>query len=99
MLYTRRIGEGKIAAGENSTKDPDHDYEQIQIQFDLKTGKKKYIVSSVGPVDYAGHGVEIYTGIPKATFQNTEYKPHRKNSSRGVEKLVRRVLHKSDSSL
>ena len=31
-------------------KDHDHDYEQIQLHFNLKTGKKeKVIISSVGP--------------------------------------------------
>jgi len=55
-------------------KDHDHDYEQIQVQFDLKTGEKKYVVSSVGPVESAGHGIEIYKKVPKATFKNIEYR-------------------------
>jgi len=55
-------------------KDHDHDYEQIQVHFNLKTGKReKIIVSSVGPVEFAGHGVEIYSTILNATFRNTSY--------------------------
>jgi len=55
-------------------KDHDHDYEQIQVHFDLKTGKKeKVIISSVGPVEYAGHGVEVYSHIPKAKVKDIEY--------------------------
>ncbi len=54
-------------------KDHDHDYEQIQIQFNLKTGAKKYIISSVGPVDCAGHGVEVFEDVPAASFENLEY--------------------------
>jgi hypothetical protein len=54
-------------------KDHDHDYEQIQIQFDLKTGKKRFIISSVGPIECAGHGIELYTDAPTANFRNIEY--------------------------
>lgn len=43
-------------------KDHEHDYEQVQIHFDLKTGQKcRVVVSSVGPVRHAGHGVEVYS--------------------------------------
>ena len=55
-------------------KDHDHDYEQIQVHFDMKSGKrKKVVVSSVGPVKYAGHGVEVYSRIPKAEVRDVEY--------------------------
>jgi hypothetical protein len=55
-------------------KDHDHDYEQIQIHFNMMTGEKeKVIISSVGPVDYAGHGIEIYSNISKARVRNVEY--------------------------
>lgn len=55
-------------------KDHDHDYEQIQIHFNLKTGEKeKIVVSSVGPVEYAGHGVEVYSHVPKAASRAVEY--------------------------
>jgi len=55
-------------------KDHDHDYEQIQIHFNMVTGEKeKVIVSSVGPVDYAGHGIEVYSHITKAKVRNVDY--------------------------
>ncbi len=54
-------------------KDHDHDYEQIQVQFDLKTGEQKFVFSSVGPVEFAGHGVEFYRSVAQATFRNIEY--------------------------
>src|SRR4030067_3725008 len=54
-------------------KDHDNDYEQSQHQFDMKTGEKKYVVSSVGPVDSPGHGSEVYKDVPKATARNIEY--------------------------
>jgi hypothetical protein len=55
-------------------KDHDHDYEQIQIHFNLKTGKKeKIVVSSVGPLENAGHGVEVYSHVPKAAVRAVEY--------------------------
>ena len=69
-IYWRR----QDCSWQELNKDHDHDYEQIQIQFDLKTGEKKYVVSSVGPIDSAGHGIEIYKNIPKATFKNIEYR-------------------------
>jgi hypothetical protein len=55
-------------------KDHDHDYEQIQVHFDLRTGsKEKIIVSSVGPIEHAGHGIEVFSGISKAEFRDVEY--------------------------
>lgn len=55
-------------------KDHDHDYEQIQLHFNLKTGKKeKVIISSVGPAAYAGHGVEVYRSIAKASARDVAY--------------------------
>jgi hypothetical protein len=55
-------------------KDHDHDYEQIQIHFNMITGEKeKVIVSSVGPVEYAGHGIEVYSNIAKAEVRGVEY--------------------------
>ena len=45
-------------------KDHDHDYEQIQIHFNLSTGALTHVVvASVGPVRYGGHGVEIYSHV------------------------------------
>jgi len=62
-------------------KDHDHDYEQIQIHFNLKTGKKeKVVVSSVGPVENAGHGVEVYSSTPKATAKTVAYSTSPKKS-------------------
>ncbi len=54
-------------------KDHDHDYEQIQVQLNLKTGETKYIISSVGPVDCAGHGVEVFSNVAEASFKDVEY--------------------------
>ena len=55
-------------------KDHDHDYEQIQVHFSLKTGEKeKVVVSSVGPVENAGHGVEVYSSVPKAKVKTVVY--------------------------
>ena len=54
-------------------KDHDHDYEQIQIQFNLKTTEKKFVFSSVGPVEFAGHGVEVFSNVTEASFRNVEY--------------------------
>lgn len=55
-------------------KDHDHDYEQIQIHFNIKTGEReKVIISSIGPVEYAGHGVEVYSHIFKAKVKDVEY--------------------------
>jgi len=50
-------------------KDHDHDYEQIQIHFSTEAGKmERVVISSVGLVRHAGHGVEVYsqTASPKA---------------------------------
>ena len=55
-------------------KDHDHDYEQIQVHFNLKTGKKeKIVVSSVGPVEHAGHGVEIFSQVSEAKAKTVLY--------------------------
>lgn len=55
-------------------KDHDHDYEQIQVHFNMKTGKKeKVVVSSVGLVEHAGHGIEVYSHIPRVEVRNVEY--------------------------
>jgi hypothetical protein len=55
-------------------KDHDHDYEQIQVHFNLENGEKeKIVVSSVGPVENAGHGIEIYYHLPKAAVRAVEY--------------------------
>ncbi len=55
-------------------KDHDHDYEQIQIHFNMKTGKAdKVVVSSSGPIQYAGHGVEVYSHISKVKALGVEY--------------------------
>jgi hypothetical protein len=55
-------------------KDHDHDYEQIQIHFNLKTGKKeKVVVSSVGPWENGGHGIEIFSHVFKAKVRTVLY--------------------------
>jgi len=55
-------------------KDHDHDYEQIQVHFNLINGEKeKVIVSSVGPVENAGHGVEVYSDVAQAEARTVEY--------------------------
>ncbi len=55
-------------------KDHDHDYEQIQIHFSLKTGKiEKVIVSSVGPPENAGHGVEVFSHVLEAKVRTVLY--------------------------
>lgn len=42
-------------------KDHDHDYEQIQVHFNFNTGKvNKVVISSIGPIECGGHGVEVY---------------------------------------
>lgn len=62
-------------------KDHAHDYEQIQVHFNMKTGEKeKVVVSSVGPVEYAGHGVEVYSHIAKAEVRDIEYTTSPKGS-------------------
>jgi len=61
-------------------KDHDHDYEQVQIHFNLSTGEKdKVVISSVGPVECAGHGVECYSNIIKARVRTIEYTTSPKN--------------------
>ena len=55
-------------------KDHDHDYEQIQVHFRLVTGEKeRVVVSSVGPVENAGHGIEVYSHILETTVKTVEY--------------------------
>ena len=45
-------------------KDHDHDYEQVQVHFNLADGLlDKVVVSSTGPVENAGHGVEVFCGV------------------------------------
>jgi hypothetical protein len=62
-------------------KDHDHDYEQIQVHFDLRSGgMAKVIVSSVGPVSCAGHGVEVYSDILNARAGIIDYT----TSSKGI---------------
>lgn len=55
-------------------KDHDHDYEQIQVHIDGGSGEvERVVVSSVGSVEYSGHGVEIYAEIPEAKAEDMEY--------------------------
>jgi hypothetical protein len=55
-------------------KDHDHDYEQIQVHFDLESGcMARVVVSSVGPVSCAGHGVEVYSDTLKPMAEMVEY--------------------------
>jgi hypothetical protein len=43
-------------------KDHNHDYEQIQIHFDITSGEMtRVVLASEGPPIYGGHGVEIYS--------------------------------------
>jgi hypothetical protein len=45
-------------------KDHEHDYEQVQIHFDLKEGiLTRVVVASAGPSRYGGHGVEVYRHV------------------------------------
>jgi hypothetical protein len=45
-------------------KDHEHDYEQIQVHFDLQNGfLDRVVIASAGPPRYGGHGVEIYRHI------------------------------------
>jgi hypothetical protein len=61
-------------------KNHDHDYEQIQIHFNLTIGEaEKIIVSSVGPIENAGHGVEVYSYIPRAGVKSVIYTTSMKN--------------------
>ena len=59
----------------------EHDFEQIQIHFSLKTGEKeKVVVSSVGPVENGGRGVEVYSSVPKAIVKTVVYTTSAKKS-------------------
>ncbi len=61
-------------------KDHDHDYEQVQVHFDLGSGEiEKVVVSSVGPVENAGHGVEVYSPLSASTVRTVEYTTSNKN--------------------
>ncbi|MFW9935727.1 MAG: hypothetical protein ACFFDU_09555 [Candidatus Thorarchaeota archaeon] len=45
-------------------KDHLHDYEQIQIHFNLRKGiLSRVIVASAGPTRYGGHGIEVYRHV------------------------------------
>jgi hypothetical protein len=55
-------------------KDHDHDYEQLQIHFDLGTASvDKVVLSSVGPPECAGHGVEVYGNFANARSRIVHY--------------------------
>jgi hypothetical protein len=55
-------------------KDHDHDYEQIQIHVDLRSGEvERVVVSSVGPFEHGGHGVEVYGRYEKADYRDVQY--------------------------
>ena len=55
-------------------KDHDHDYEEIQIHFDLATGgMDKVVVSSTGPIENGGHGVEVFSNVSEAKFKTVLY--------------------------
>jgi len=55
-------------------KDHNHDYEQIQIHFNIATGMmEKVIVSSTGPVKHGGHGVEVFLKTSEASRREVEY--------------------------
>jgi len=55
-------------------KDHDHDYEQIQVHLNMKEGKiERVVVASVGPIEHAGHGVEVYSEISKVDVRNIKY--------------------------
>jgi len=55
-------------------KDHDHDYEQLQVHFNTETGaKERVIVSSVGPVEHAGHGIEVYSHVATPEVRDVEY--------------------------
>lgn len=47
-------------------KDHDHDYEQIQIHFDLNKGTlTRVVIASAGPPRYGGHGIEVYRHLKR----------------------------------
>ncbi|MFX1582913.1 MAG: hypothetical protein ACFFCJ_11975 [Promethearchaeota archaeon] len=51
-------------------KDHLHDYEQIQIHFNLSIGNlARVVVASGGPTRYGGHGVEIYRHKKQVTAE------------------------------
>ena len=55
-------------------KDHDHDYEQVQVHFNLQTGRMdKVVVSSTGPIENGGHGVEVYSEVISASFRTVVY--------------------------
>jgi hypothetical protein len=55
-------------------KDHDHDYEQIQVHFDLPKGEiEKVVVSSTGPIENGGHGVEVYSDVLASTVRSIVY--------------------------
>ncbi|MFX1566500.1 MAG: hypothetical protein ACFFCH_10960 [Promethearchaeota archaeon] len=54
-------------------KDHDHDYEAIQLHFNLETGAiEKIAIAAGGPIEYAGHGVELYTPTTKAESRSSQ---------------------------
>ncbi len=62
-------------------KNHDHDYEQIQVHFDTDSGKlDKVVVSSWGPLECAGHGVEVYSNISKPDSKAIDYTTSSKRS-------------------
>ncbi|MDO8123407.1 MAG: hypothetical protein Q6364_03415 [Candidatus Hermodarchaeota archaeon] len=45
-------------------KDHEHDYEQIQIHFNLQhSSLDRVVIASAGPPRYGGHGVEVYRHV------------------------------------
>ena len=55
-------------------KDHDHDYEQVQVHFDLSSSSvEKVVVSSTGPIENGGHGVEVFSNVSKASFKTVVY--------------------------
>ena len=59
---------------EGLNKDHEHDYEQLQVHFDMEAGRlDKVAVSSVGPTECAGHGVEVYSRVDNATSRMVHF--------------------------
>ena len=59
---------------EDLNKDHEHDYEQLQVHFDMEAGRlDKVAVSSVGPPDCAGHGVEVYSRVSDTTSRMVHF--------------------------
>lgn len=55
-------------------KDHDHDYEQVQVHFDLAKGTiEKVVVSSTGPIENGGHGVEVYSTVSAPDVRSIVY--------------------------